>query len=288
MPEFVIALGGLGFGLGLTAVAVGLTGPGPHPVPVFRRAPRTSRRVGKAERVRGLLAAVVGAVVWLVTGWPVAGVALAALVVFLPWLFAAGRISAQRVERLEAIEDWLRGLADALGPGTTGLVSALQNSARDVPAVIAGEVTTLAQRLRTWDVQDALLAFAEDIDDQVGDTAAAGLCVAYQQGAGVAELLKILAGQIADEVTARRAAEADRARRRSTARVLLILWGLMFTGFALFGSATYTGVYRTVPGQIVLALVLGMVAVALIWLRRLGLEPRAPRFLTTTLRRERP
>jgi tight adherence protein B len=53
----------------------------------------------------------------------------------------------------------------------------------------------------------------------------------------------------------------------------------MFVGFAAFGSDSYTSVYSSVGGQLVLALVLGVVGVAVVWLRRLGVEPPAPRFL---------
>ncbi|WP_370942018.1 type II secretion system F family protein [Amycolatopsis sp. cg5] len=229
-----------------------------------------------------MVAAAVGAAVWLVTGWPVAGIAVTTLVAFLPWLFAAGTIAAERIEQLEALEDWLRHLADVMGPGNIGLVSAITGSAHDVPPRIASAVTTLAQRLRTWDVQAALLAFADEIDDQIGDAAAAGLCVAYQQGSGVADLLKTLATQVAEEVTARRATEAERARRRSTARILLGMWAAMFTGFAVFGSTTYISAYNTAIGQIVLAVILGMVGASAVWLRQLGIEPRAPRFLVAS------
>jgi Flp pilus assembly protein TadB len=187
--------------------------------------------------------------VWLVSGWPVAGIAVAAAGAFLPWLFGDGKLATQRIERLEALEDWLRGLADVLRAGNAGLVGALQSSAHDVQPAIGAEVTTLGQRLRTWNVDDALLRFADDIDDQIGDVAAAGLCVAHQQGTGTAELLTTLARQIAADVAARRDAEAERARRRSAARILLGLWAVMFIGFAAFGSDSYTAVYRRGRGS---------------------------------------
>ncbi|WP_216216895.1 type II secretion system F family protein [Amycolatopsis aidingensis] len=285
MVEFALAVLGAGTGAGLTLVLAGLLGRDEDDRPAFRRS-RDLRawwaRRPHAERWRWPLGAATGAAAWLVTGWPVAGLAVAGLVVFLPWLFSAGTIARRRIERLDAIEDWLRHLADVLGPGHVGLVSALQGSAREAPAAIAVEVNTLAQRLRTWDVQRALLAFAEEIDDQVGDAAAAGLCVAHQQGAGVARLLQRLASAVADEVTARRSAEAERARRRSTARILLALWALIFTGFAAFGSGTYTSLYDTTTGQLVLGLVLALVGLAAVWLRQLGVEPSAPRFLASS------
>ncbi|WP_410574957.1 type II secretion system F family protein [Amycolatopsis sp. cmx-4-61] len=278
MTEFVLALAGAGAGLGITLAVLGLYGREPNGLPAFRR-DRRWLAVQRRSSARWGLACGAGALVWLVSGWPVAGIAVATAAAFLPWLFSAGKVAAQRIERLEALEDWLRGLADILRAGNAGLVGALQSSANDVAPAIRAEVTTLGQRLRTWDVADALLQFADDIDDQIGDAAAAGLCVAHQQGTGTAELLTTLARQIAADVAARRDAETERARRRSAARILLGLWAVMFVGFATFGSDSYTSVYSSVGGQLVLALVLGVVGLAVVWLRRLGVEPPAPRFL---------
>ncbi|ADJ48813.1 type II secretion system protein [Amycolatopsis mediterranei S699] len=278
MTEFILTVAGAGAGLGITLVALGIYGREPNDMPAFRHGRRwlLGRRGSSA---RWGLACGAGALVWLVSGWPVAGIALAVAGAFLPWLFGAGKLAEQRIERLEALEDWLRGLADVLRAGNAGLVGALLDSANDVAPAIRAEVTTLGQRLRTWDVAGALLQFADDVDDQIGDAAAAGLCVAHQQGTGTAELLTTLARQVAADVAARRGAETERARRRSAARILLGLWAVMFVGFAAFGSDSYTSVYSSVGGQLVLAVVLGVVGVAVVWLRRLGVEPPAPRFL---------
>lgn len=271
MNELLVALTGLGFSAGLTVALVGLCGTGGG---------RTQSRLRRVRFTRRHLVAVgVGGALWLLSGWPVIGIGGGAAVLFLPWLVSAGRVSAARIARLEAIETWLRRLADLLGPGHIGLATAIQASAREAPPAIASEVAMLAQRLRIWEFQTALLEFADDLDDRVGDIAAAGLCVAHHYGAGAAELLTALARQVSDEVGARRAAEVDRARRRSTARILLGIWVLMFLGVALLGGSTYTGVYNTIGGQAVLAAVLALVGAAVAWLRRLGVEPSPPRFL---------
>ncbi|UKD58546.1 type II secretion system F family protein [Amycolatopsis sp. FU40] len=271
MDELLVALTGLGFATGLTAVMAGCRGTAGRSVRSRHRRLRFARR--------HLIAVGAGGVLWLVSGWPIMGVGGAAAVIFLPWLVSAGRASATRIARLEAIETWLRRLADLLGPGHIGLTTAIQASAREAPPEIASEVSTLAQRLRIWAFRPALLEFADDLDDRVGDIAAAGLCVAHHYGAGAAELLNALARQVSDEVGARRAAEVERARRRSTARILLGIWAVMFLGFAVLGGSTYTGVYNSVGGQAVLAAVLALVGAAVAWLRRLGVEPKSPRFL---------
>ncbi|MFD2472090.1 type II secretion system F family protein [Amycolatopsis silviterrae] len=271
MNELLVALTGLGFAAGLTAVVAGFRGTTGRSVRSRHRRLRFARR--------HLVAVGVGGVLWLVSGWPIMGVGGAAVVTFLPWLVSAGRVSAARIAHLEAIETWLRRLADLLGPGHIGLTTAIQASARGAPPEIASEVRTLAQRLRIWEFQPALLVFADDLDDRVGDIAAAGLCVAHHYGAGAAELLNTLARQVSDEVGARRTAEVERARRRSTVRILLGIWAMMLLGFTVLGGSTYTGVYDSVGGQVVLAAVLALVGAAVAWLRRLGVEPKPPRFL---------
>ncbi|WP_410665306.1 type II secretion system F family protein [Amycolatopsis sp. lyj-84] len=284
MPELVLVLLCVGLVAGLALVVGGVYGVDQRQRVAFRS---KTRRRGHVSGVhwRGPLAFSVGAFIWLVSGWPIAGVAATVVISFLPWLFSAGTIAKQRIERLEGLETWLRRLGDVVAAGSTGLVGAIQNSTRDTPSVLARELTTLAHRLRTWDVQDALLKFADDIDDQIGDAAVAGLCVAYRQGSGVAGLLRALAHQVADDIVARRTAESERARRRSTARLLLGIWAAMFLGVALFGSSMYTSAYATPVGQAVLAVLLGSVGASAVWLRRLGLEPPASRFLSTQDRR---
>lgn len=279
MSELILAVAALLGGSAVTLIVAGVLGRDETPRPNFRRARRWCP--DRRGSTRGGVAIGLGAGTWLVSGWPVAGLAVAALVTFWPWLFGAGNAAAQRIERLEALADWLRGLADVLQAGSAGLVGALQGSANDAPPAIANEVTLLAQRLRTQDVPKALFNLADDLDDEVGDAAAAGLCVAYAQGSGAVDLLRTLARQVAEDVAARRDAESERARRRSAARILLGLWAAMFVGFAAFGSSSYTAVYGNPGGQVVLAVVLGVVALAVVWLRRLGLEIRAPRFLTS-------
>jgi len=286
MPELVLVLLGVGLVGGLAVIVAGAFGFGRRRKVAFQ--PKMlwwRRRTDRGLRWRGPLALSAGALVWLVSGWPVAGVAITIFIVFLPWLFAAGAIAKQCIERLEALETWLRRLSDVMAAGNTGLVSAIQSSTREAPACLARELTTLAHRLRTWDVQEALLEFADDVDDQIGDAAVAGLCVAHRQGSGVAGLLRALARQVAEDIVARRTAESERARRRSTARVLLGIWAAMFSGIALFGSSMYTAAYATPVGQVVLAVVLGLVGASAVWLRQLGLEPPAARFLSARARR---
>ena len=66
--------------------------------------------------------------------------------------------------------------------------------------------------------------FADDLDDATGDLVAANLILgARRRGAGLASVLESLAESVADDVRARRAIEADRAKPRTTARWVTII-----------------------------------------------------------------
>lgn len=114
-------------------------------------APRRSSRPARLVRFTGVqyrrgAAAVAAAVlVWLVTGWVVAGVGAGLSVAVLPVMLSTHR--AERViERLDALAVWTRRLADLLASGAGGLDYALVASARTAPPVLQAEITALAIR----------------------------------------------------------------------------------------------------------------------------------------------
>ncbi len=88
------------------------------------------------------------------------------------------------------------------------------------PGPDPAEVHRLVARLRArWVTEDALRAFADELDDSTGDLVAANLILgARRRGAGLASVLEGLAESVAADVRARRQVEADRAKPRATAR----------------------------------------------------------------------
>jgi Flp pilus assembly protein TadB len=224
-----------------------------------------------------LLAAVpAGLAMLLLTGWPVAGLAVAAAVVFLPRLnFVRGQ--RRRTEMLEGLEQWVRRLGDML-TASRGLEEALEASARTAPAAIAQPVGALARRLsaRTG-TEAALRAFAADIADPAADRIAAALIIAGRRGGGVREVLSALAAMLARDVAARRDIEAERAVHRTTVRWIAVFIGA-FTVFAVANRA-YSAPFGTPAGELVLAFVGGLYALGLYWLHRLAVMPAPGRFL---------
>ncbi len=235
-----------------------------------------SRRIS-AARKRFALAFAAGLIMLALTRWPVAALATAGAVMFLPRLTAT-RAARQRIAKLEGLEQWTRRLSDML-TASRGLEDALAVSARSAPAAIAEPVTALARRLAARaGTEDALRAFAAEIDDPAGDRIAAALIIATgQRGGAVHGVLSALAEILARDIAARREIEAERAQHRTTLR-----WIVAFVaGFTIFAilNRSYSAPYGTLVGQVVLALVALLYAAGLGWLHRLGMLPGPGRFL---------
>ncbi|MBD3782765.1 MAG: type II secretion system F family protein [Micrococcales bacterium] len=268
---------------GLLGVGVGL-----HAQPIPARGvkrqglarPLGSHRLARLDRrTRVLLAAgaVIGVAVAALTGWLVAIPLAPAAVAGLPVLLSAPP-SASRIERLEAMEEWTRSLSGILTAGV-GLEQALISTLRSTPEAIRPEVTRLASRLRArWATEDALRAFADELDDATGDLIAGNLILgARRRGSGVASFLEALAESTAADVAARREIESDRAKPRSTARwVTLITVGVLAV-LALTGD--YIRPYGSPVGQVLLALLLGLYVATLVWMRRMSTGKPLPRFI---------
>ncbi len=228
-------------------------------------------------RRQALLGLAAGMAMLAISGWPVAALAAAAAVIFVPRLTTT-RASRHQIAKLEGLEQWTRRLADML-TASRGLQDALQASARTAPAAIAGPVDALARRLASRvSTQDALREFASEINDPTGDRIAAALIIATGQRGGAAHgVLTALAEILARDVAARREIEADRAQHRTTVRwIIVFLAG--FTAFAIL-NRSYSAPYGTVAGEGVLALVCLLYAAGLAWMHRLGTIPAPGRFL---------
>lgn len=250
-------------------------------VPVTTDPPRPvgnggARRWSRRTRVLAAAGVLVGLVVAVTTGWVLAAVLIPAALVGLPALLSPP--SGRTIERLEALEEWTRSLAGVLTAGV-GLEQALVVTLRATPAAIRPEVATLVSRLHArWPTEDALRAFADDLDDATGDVVAAKLILASRRrGPGLAGVLESLAESVAADVRARRTVEADRARPRATVRwitaitvVALVLLGL---------NTAYVTPYRSPLGQVVLAALLALDVGCLLWMRAMTRTPALPRFI---------
>lgn len=269
-------LAGLAGGIaiaGLALLGFELTRPAPPPgTPRGRRV-----TIGKQGRQRLLTAVAAGLLTLAITRWPVAMIAAALAVLCLPRI-TSSRAAHRRAAMLEGLEQWTRRLSDML-TASRGLEDALEASARQAPAAIEPAVAALGRRLAARvGTETALRAFAADISDPAGDRIAAALIIATgRRGGAVRDVLNSLAVMLARDVAARREIEADRAQHRTTVK-WLTLFLLGFTVFAML-NRSYSAPFGTVPGQIVMALVVALYAAGLGWLHHLGSMPVPGRFL---------
>ena len=262
---------------------------------------RPSRRIGRvassgqvtrrrSRLIKAAAAASAGLLAWLITGWPVMAVAVAAGVIGLPAVFLVGREAQRQITRLQALEEWLRRLADSLAAGGAPVATIVRSAAR-APDPIRAEVTQLATRLSTarWDRHTALLQFADRLDDAQADEVVNALDITISAHGSTSNLplvLREVAKAVAKEVEARRQSEVQRASPRGEA---LVLVGLIVVAITLMLTLDIFGVaqvYATPTGQGVLAVLFTAAAAALYMVRRLSLTERRPRLLTSS-RRER-
>lgn len=280
MSPLVPGVGGALMVAGILGLIAGLR-PAPAPaarprwsdlwVARVRRIPRRTLALASAGVAAGLL-------VWLVTGWVIAVVALPAALVGFPVLLAASP-EAARIARLEAMAEWTRNLAGVLTAGL-GLEQALAATLRSTPTAIRPEVEQLVSRVRArWATEDALRAFADDLDDTTGDLIAAYLVLgARRRGPGLAAVLTGLAESVAEDVASRRQIEADRAKPRGTLRLVSALTAGALLVFALTGVLAP---YGTPIGQAALTVLLAIYSGCLVWMNRMTAATPAVRFIGT-------
>ncbi|MDA8037741.1 MAG: type II secretion system F family protein, partial [Actinomycetota bacterium] len=223
-----------------------------------------SRRVIPIALGAGLLAA-------LITRWPVS-FPLAALAV-LGTEGLAGNTSKPVIARLEAVASWTEMLRDTL-VGAAGLTQALAVTAPIAPRPIRREVATLANRVSAGvSLAGALVAFAGDLSEPAADTVVAALTLAAnERSPHLTELLGVLADTTREEVAVRLRVEASRASARTAVRTIAGFSLGLFALMALFARA-YLSPYRTLTGQLVLALV-GCIFGLGLWLMAVMVRPR--------------
>jgi tight adherence protein B len=239
---------------------------------------RGSRRPRITPLHLGALAT--GVLVLLITGWPVAALAGAAGVVFIPKVLGGGKASKRMIATSEALADWTRRLADLISSGAAGSTrDALRRSLSSAPEAIAPAVTNLVTRLGPQGVEPALRQFAREVDDPAADKIAMVLILRERNGGpGLAEVLTALAADLDDRSRMVREVEAERAKPRANMRTIVVVTLVLIVGMVLFARTFLSG-YSTPFGQVALLVDVALFGTALRWMRRLSEPPRSPRVL---------
>ncbi|MGH9178723.1 MAG: type II secretion system F family protein, partial [Acidimicrobiales bacterium] len=236
----------------------------------LRPAPAPSRPLRVPLRPAGALAGAVTA--GILSGWPVLAVAVAAGVWWAPKPGVGRRHRRHQLERAEAVAAWTETLRDLVG-AARGIEGAVVASVPIAPPAIAEEVAALAARLDHERAAVVLADFASAVDDRTADLVAVVLRQAAEgQVRDVARLLGDLAGVAREEVARRRRDEAERARTRTSVRVVVVTT-VATAGLLAVLNRRYFAVFGTGSGQVVLAAILSTGTAALAWLSRLGRVP---------------
>lgn len=265
MPPIIIGIAaGALFAAGLVAVAVGILGtdePTVHPGDV-----RADWRDLLARGGRGVAIAFAAAAAWAMTGWPVAGVAVVAAVLFVPRMIRETASARREREILEATRAWLQQLDTTVGAGV-GLESALRESARQTrrDSPIAGPLRRAVERLDWMDSTAALEGLAADLDNHVADAATVVLASALTHSTrGLRPALHSLVVWADDQLDHLRQVEVEARGLRMTRRAVLAIWAVLAVYLAAT-SPDLMSAYATPVGQLVL-FVLASLATGALWL----------------------
>ncbi|GAA1782934.1 type II secretion system F family protein [Streptomonospora arabica] len=275
-------------GAALAAVCWALAGAGLWiALAAFFSVPRSPRRGGPS--VRGLLlsgrplllaaAVAAGVLVWVLTGWPVAGVLAALGAWWLPGVLGPDRHYADHVSGVEAVAAWTEMLRDLMA-GASGLHQAIASTVPIAPDPVRGEVARLAEALRQGrSPQAALGDFAAEVDNPIADLVAAALTTAASRHATD---LGVLLGSLSEAAREQAAmlvrVAANRARVRTSIRMIIAVT-LGTAAVLLLFSPDYLAPFGTLTGQAVLAGTGAIWAAALTWMVRLSRPRQNPRVL---------
>ncbi|MFC9969396.1 type II secretion system F family protein [Spirillospora sp. NPDC127200] len=277
-PDVLLAViaGGLAGG-GLILLVMALRGMPSRPGPARGR---SRQELLRTLTTRTALAVVTGAVVLIVTRWPIAAVGTGVLV--LSWNGLAGGAAEERrgMARLEALAAWTESLRDTIA-GAVGLEQAIPSSLRAAAPALQQPLRELVDRLHTRvPMPEALRRFADDLHDPSADLVVAALILnAKLRGPGLRDMLGALASSARAELDMRRRVEADRRATRRSVRIVVGVSVGTALGLAVFNHS-YVEPYDDLVGQLVLCVVIGLYAAAFLWLRRLARYELPGRFLT--------
>jgi tight adherence protein B len=282
MPEMNVLLAALiccGIGASVLLLVVALRGTVLDPTRPPNRLETLLERPRSPLLLLRLAAGVLLAIlIFVVTRWPVAAVGLGGLVAFWPALMGGSKDEQQQIVRLEAVVTWCESLRDTT-IGHAGLEQAIPATAANAAPAIRPALLRLTGQLRSKvPLDQALQDLAEQLNHSADLIIAALQMNVRARGDGLVGVLTNLAVAGREELDLRRKITAGRAGDRRAVQLMLVIVLAVATFLVLF-SRTYTAPYRSVAGQIALAVVIGLFATSFAWIRKLAMAKPATPFL---------
>jgi protein-S-isoprenylcysteine O-methyltransferase Ste14 len=273
MPTDQIVLGLL-LGLGLTLIIFAFTGPADEaptePEPAEPERGRLAGWRGRPEWSRQavvvVVGAAVGAVVWVVFHLPVLTVATVVAVVA-PRVVAShgdpasGQDPAVIAETASTVARWIETVRDHLLTAAT-LTEAMIEATADVHSRHRPAFARFAATLPgAGGYERAAEDLAAELDNALADKALVALWIGNRGGGDLQAALGLLAESAQAEADSARRIEAGLAGNRRLIKIVLILCVVILV-LSLTAFRDNFDVYRTVPGQLLLSVGLGVIGVA--------------------------
>ncbi|HEV2637203.1 MAG TPA: type II secretion system F family protein [Actinocrinis sp.] len=226
------------------------------------------------------ITAAVAVLAGLFTGWPAAALMAGGGVWFLPSLLGRDTTSKAEITRIEAIATWTEMMRDTLS-AAAGLEQAVLATAQAAPEPIRPEVAAMAAAIgRGARLEDALKGLAQDLMDPTADLIVAALILSSrQQARNLADVLGSLADATRAQAGLRMRTAADRARTRTSVRMIVSTVLAIAVALILF-NRTYLNPYDTATGQLVLVVIASMFGMSTMWLSKIAKGKTPTRFLT--------
>jgi len=219
--------------------------------------------------LRFVLGITLSALLYMFSGWVVAGF-YGFLVGFLaPSQWLAARRRREAIERLESIATWVETLRDTMA-ASAGLQQALRLSAAVAPRPIRAEVRSLVARLQHQSVPQALRKFAGEMKHPLADQVVASIILASLRSAGsLRPVLAMTSAAARDSAAMEREIESARSNSFQQARVAVtVSVGLML--FMVAQNREFLAPFDGFVGQIALLVILGSFFGAMVLLYRMS------------------
>ena len=188
--------------------------------------------------------------VLMLTGWVVAAAATAGLVLGWNTLFGGSRAERDGVAKIEGLAAWTESLRDTVA-GAVGLEQAIPATAYAASPAIAGELGTMADRLRVRvPLPVALQRFAEEMDDAGADLIIAALILNSRlRGPGLRDVLTSLADSARAELDMRQRVNAGRKSTRRSVQIVIGVTVAFVVGLAVFNPRRRALRHAVRPGD---------------------------------------